>query len=57
MRSGLHVRGVVVMRDTILCIAFFIFFGLQCASCFAGLENERLAQLGVAECDTFDCWE
>lgn len=45
------------MRDTILCILFFVFFGLTCASYFAGQENERLAQLGVAECDTFDCWE
>lgn len=45
------------MREALITIAVTLIFGLLCASYFAGLENERLAQLGVAECDTFDCWE
>lgn len=45
------------MRDAILCILFFIGFGATCASCFAGIENERLASMGIGECPTFDCWE
>ena len=45
------------MRLTLITIASIMLFGLLCASYFAGLENERLAQLGVSECDTFDCWE
>lgn len=45
------------MREALTVIALSIAFGLLCAAYYAGAENERLAQLGVAECDTFDCWE
>lgn len=45
------------MRSAFITITSIMIFGLLCASCFAGWENERLAQLGAAECQTFDCWE
>ena len=56
--SGMQsTREETEMRDTILCILFFVYFGLQVASCEAGIENERLAQLGIGECPIHDCWE
>ena len=45
------------MREALITIASTIAFGLLCAAYYAGAENERLTQLGVAECPTFDCWE
>lgn len=45
------------MRDAILCVVFFIYFGLQCASCMAGDLNTELARVGIGECATHDCWE
>ncbi len=45
------------MRATFITIFFFLTFGLLVASCEAGRLNTELARMGVADCDTFDCWE